>query len=375
MTRRKRKVDSGNRLLLVAPSVNGAFGEQIELLVGHLRNTRLRVFLTVPTHYHESRPRYVDDWVFKTKGNKFATAIRLLSPLTLWAVARHLLRVMPDCVYIYCGEVYPPAILVMLLSKLLRIKCILSIHDVVPHPGKLYDMGYNLLRTPFLNLPTILHTFSEHGWSILRRKYPRKHVIHSPLLDLAESYLHHARTQISSKNVILCFGRIEPYKDIPLVVQAFKGLRQEHPDAKLRIVGKNGLGNELFCITQDIYNCEVIAKFLNPVDLAQELVEAQVCIFAYTEGSHSGGAELALAFGCNVVATNVAAFNGMAGVPGVFLFETGDTVECAKALSRALSARKRPVEPTALQRVAALNRDRMRLFLNRANIGENSQVF
>jgi glycosyltransferase involved in cell wall biosynthesis len=155
---------------------------------------------------------------------------------------------------------------------------------------------------------------------------------------------------------------------MPCVVAAFSLARRHHLDATLRIVGKNGLGDELFSITRGVTNCEVVDEFLPPLALAEELERAQVCIFAYTEASHSGGAELALAFGCNVVATKVAAFNSVADVPGVFLFEPGNVRNCAEALSKALDIPKRAKDLAAIQHVTKSNEDRACLFLDQVKI-------
>lgn len=358
----------GNRLLMLVPSVGSAFGEQVEVLAKHLRDYGVRVFLVVPGHYYEERPRHPDDWVIKTTGSKLVAAIRLLSPLMLWSLTRYLFRVMPRWVYVYCGEAYPPAMLVLLLCRLLRIKSVLSIHDAVPHPGKFFDFALGTLRLPSLHLTSVLHTFSEHARDILERRFPHKHVIASPLLDLAELYLRYPAIRNVARELVLCFGRIEPYKDIPCVVAAFTGLRRNHPSAMLRIVGKNGLGRELFSITKGVPNCQIINKFLPPFALAEELSAAQVCIFAYSEASHSGGAELALAFGCNVVATRVPAFNGIAGLPGVFLFEPGNAQDCTEALARAVNTPKRSRDRNALERVVSSNQERARLFLHQAQV-------
>lgn len=361
-------VGTRNRLLMLVPSVSSAFGEQVELLVRHLRDYGVQVFLVVPSHYHEDRPLHIDDWVFKTKGSKWVTAMRLSSPITLWSLTRHFFRVRPHCTYIYCCEAYPPAVLMLFLSRLRRTTCVLSIHDAAPHPGKLFDFVHGKVRLPFIYLASTLHTFSEHGRDILSRRFPRKLVVESPLLDLAELYLGYPTAQYAADKVILCFGRIEPYKDIPCVVAAFSSLWRDHSDVKLRIVGKNGLGDKLFSITQGVPNCKVIDKFLPPLALAEEIARAQVCIFAYSEASHSGGAELALSLGCNVVATKVAAFNNMNGLPGVFLFEPGNAQDCAYALWQAVNAPKRSRDPRALQLIVGSNRKRVRHFLEKVQV-------
>ena len=354
------------RLFMLVPSVTSAFGEQVEVLVAHLRDSGIRVFLAVPTHYHDLRPRHPDDWVFETKGSKGVTLSRLLSPTMLWSLLRHLLSVRPDCVYIYCGEAYPPSVLLLFACWLLEIKCVLSIHDAAPHPGKMVDWAYEKLRLWFLYLPNVLHTFSQHGCDALRRRYPRKEIVESPLLDLTELYFRYPVVESGNEKAILCFGRIEPYKDIPCVVAAFKQLLKDCPDATLRIVGKNGLGSHLFSITRDVPNCKVVEEFQPPRALAAELSRAHACIFAYSEASHTGGAELALGFGCNVVATTVAAFRGLAGRAGVFLFEPGDAFACARSLRGALEVPKRSRDPGALRHIQELNRDRALRFVDRA---------
>ena len=355
---------------MFVPSVAGAFGEQVELLVKHLRDCGVRVILVVPDRYHEDRLPHADDWVFMTKGSKLVTAKRLLSPIMLWSLVRHLLRMRPHCTYIYCGEAYPPTVLVSFLCRLLRIRCVVSVHDAAPHPGKVFDLINEKLRIPSLYLASTLHTFSEHGRDILKKRFPGKHIAESPLLDLAELYLGYSTAQYAGEKIILCFGRIEPYKDIPCVVAAFSRLLCDHPDAKLRIIGNNGLGSELFTITKDVPNCTVVDRFLPPLTLTEELSRAHTCIFAYTEASHSGGAELALAFGCNVVATNVAAFAGLAGQLGVFLSEPGNVQGCSDAMSRAVSSPKRSRDSNALVQIAASNRERVFQFLVKAKICE-----
>lgn len=352
-------------LFMLVPSVGGPFGEQVELLVSHLRGQNVRVFLAVPSRYHEEgRPRHADDWAFSSAGGLAGRAIRLFSPVTLWSLARRLFRLKPDCVYVYGGEAYPPTVLTLILCRVFGLRCVLSVHDVVPHPGKFFDFAYGKIRVPFLRLPSLLHTFSEHGREILARRFPKQSVVWSPLLDLAEIYLRYPAAAPQVEKCILCFGRVEPYKDIPCVVEAFAKLRRSRADATLRIVGKNGLGHRLFELTEGVAGCEVVDRFLPPRALAEELSQAHACILAYTEASHSGSAELALAFGCNVVATKVAAFSAMAGEPGVFLFEPGDAGDCAARLLEAVTMPKRARDPRRVLRLEASNRARTREFMD-----------
>jgi len=118
------------------------------------------------------------------------------------------------------------------------------------------------------------------------------------------------------EKVILCFGRIKPYKGIEHLLSAFRQVVALDPSYRLVIAGEVQKGNEKYMetlereISHEIMKGQVVLKkqFIPDEDIEVYLKAADVLVLPYNEIFQSGVLFLAYSFGLPVIATDVGSF-------------------------------------------------------------------
>jgi glycosyltransferase involved in cell wall biosynthesis len=196
------------------------------------------------------------------------------------------------------------------------------IHDVEFHPDRwailsqLYELVYPVKADIFIGI-------SEYSYKQLLLRFPDAKHIHS---------LHgaiHSATNIdfnkiaSNRNRLLFFGRIEKYKGIEALVDAFRIAKRSNPQLSLDIVGYGPLDsktkNEI-----DRLNIKLRNEWIHENELQQIFADSGVMVLPYLSATQSGVAMSAIANGLPAIATNVGALpeqiihgkNGLIVPPG-----------------------------------------------------------
>jgi D-inositol-3-phosphate glycosyltransferase len=116
--------------------------------------------------------------------------------------------------------------------------------------------------------------------------------------------------------VMLCFGRIRPYKGLEYAVSAFERIAAEDPEYRLVIAGESKKGCEeyfrevLDMIDRSAFQDRILVRteFIPDEDAEIYLKAADVLVLPYKEIFQSGVLFLAYSFGLPVVATDVGSF-------------------------------------------------------------------
>ena len=208
-----------------------------------------------------------------------------------------------------------------------------TVHDLHPHEAK--KALHKMLRHKILskrNLAAInydknLATNSKAQLDELKSLYPQKnlflydfpslispevekgHDVPSELKDLKEQY-------------ILFFGRIEEYKGIELLYQAF--IEDDEINSKLHLVVAGG-GTIPFQRRDDEHNVVIINRYIKDSEVRYLYEHAACVVYPYISATQSGVLSVAYYFKTPVLTSDVPFFRGIiepsnAGV----LFKTGD---------------------------------------------------
>ena len=172
-------------------------------------------------------------------------------------------------------------------------------------------------------------------------RYPINDVF--PDTNLTSAEAKHRLGLQDHEKVILCFGRIKPYKGIELLLEAFSILAKQDASYRLIIAGEIEKKNEgyldqirrmipaeLSCDQQVLLK----AQFIADEDVELYLKAADVMALSYNQIFQSGVLFLGYTFGLPVVATDVGSFNEeiVEGQTG-FLCRPGDPADLARAIN------------------------------------------
>jgi glycosyltransferase involved in cell wall biosynthesis len=261
------------------------------------------------------------------------------SPLNLLAVPElvKLIRSRrPDVIHVHANG---HTRLMLALPWLRNIPLVVTVHDPVPHQGEtswLRRWTNRIMRRRG-------DQFLLHGEALCRRFQESWGVARDRMTSVQHGALDYSRWRDPSvtppaRGHILLFGRIRPYKGIPVLIEAARRLRRPPENLKIVIAGRGvdfapyraqieatGQRERFVILNEHISEAMVDALFR----------EARAVVLPYTQASQSGPASTAFAYGKPVVASAVG------GLPEVvregetgLLVPPGDAQALADALNR-----------------------------------------
>ena len=206
-----------------------------------------------------------------------------------------------------------------------------------------------------------LVALSEYGADVLRERAgveaERVHVIpHGPLDYLTrlpdEAPLPPDLAAVEGP-VVLFFGLIRPYKDVPLLLEAFR----EIEGAELWIVGRP-MGVELAELTEAAGRCRstvrLVPRFVPDREIPALFRRADLVVLPHRDAEQSGVLFSALAFAKPVLMSDAGGFPEVAALGAGRSFPVGDAGALAEGISEFLAdPAKREELATAAARAAA----------------------
>jgi starch synthase len=185
-------------------------------------------------------------------------------------------------------------------------RLVLTIHDVVPHPGKQTKI-FKPIRLFFWKRSRMIIV---HG-----KKLKEMLVSLAPALRDRIRVIPHGTFTIYRKwddgsiqeepGTMLFFGYISKYKGIGVLIEAQPWITREIPEAKVLIVGTGKEFEKYKAAVRMNPSFEVHNEFVPTEDVHRYFRKASVVVLPYIEASQSGIIPLAYAFGKPVVATDV----------------------------------------------------------------------
>jgi glycosyltransferase involved in cell wall biosynthesis len=183
-----------------------------------------------------------------------------------------------------------------------------TLHEVYDH-CKDQKVSDPLLKYLFdKNIRIIVHSTTSYE-RILQYSNCNVAVVHIIPLGLFESYLYYNAAEFEefgSKNILLFFGFILPYKGLDILVEAVDLLQNEIPDLKVIIAG---FGNDpALKKTENNSRYLVFNRYLSTVEIVALNKCAKAIVCPYKSASQSGIIMTALLFGKPIIASSVGAF-------------------------------------------------------------------
>ena len=184
------------------------------------------------------------------------------------------------------------------------IRTLLMVHDADPHPGETRPLFDRLVAREIRGSTRIV-TLSDHVADQLVRRgdAPEKRLarLYHPIFDFAADTAFAAHPAKPFR--LLFFGRILPYKGVPMLLEAFARLRAAGVDCTLRVVGRGAIDAPAHLLNQPGLSIET--GWVAPDAIGGILADADAIALPYLEASQSGVVAAAYGAGLPVIATPI----------------------------------------------------------------------
>ena len=212
-----------------------------------------------------------------------------------------------------------------------KVKIITTLHDPQPHESILMDFKLFIFNTFFGN-----ETINKVHSIILLNKKDVEYVqnkYNKPVNVIPHAnfnyYVRTLNMNPTLKSTIGFFGRIEPYKGLDLLIEAFEKLGRFN--IKLIVAGSGLIDNITARKIAANKNITLINRYIADEEFQGLMDQVDFIVLPYKRASQSGVIPMSFAFGKTVIATKVGALEEQ--VP----FGTGLLVETnADSMSRAI---------------------------------------
>ena len=195
------------------------------------------------------------------------------------------------------------AVINVLLFK--KVKIISAIHDVIPHKGDTYLL-YIMNRIAMHTSNKIILFSNKSKKQIKNIKLMRKSTsIPLGVYGIDEQHNHKA---FIDRKTVLYFGRIEPYKDIDVLLDMFDIIHDSDNEIKLIIAGKGDVSHWKNRI-QSNKSIELINRWIDNKELSGLFRKSTVVVLPYKEATQSGIIPFAYEFNVPVIASNCGAIS------------------------------------------------------------------
>ena len=223
------------------------------------------------------------------------------------------------------------------------------VHDPRPHPGL---TGWLHARREDRSLLSAAHclVFSRGlAPELQARGVPAERIAVVPLGPLE---YEGSGPPLSQPPHLLFFGRIEPYKGLEFLLEAFEQFQPRWPNVSLTVAGEGDLRPYQARLNR-LRGVEVISGWIPENEIGRIFARATLLVLPYTSASQSGVLAIAAGFGLPVVATHTG------GIPDQLRDgETGLLVEPGSANALVAGIERLLAAPNLARRLgAALRQD------------------
>lgn len=231
------------------------------------------------------------------------------------------------------------------IAKEARVPMVLCVHDPTPHPGVAGQIWHAVERRAVrASAHVVLHTEAFVPDVIARYGVARDSITVAPLGPMSDYAGTSSIPDLGqSAPLVLCFGRIEPYKGIDVLLDAAPGIKAGVPGVRIRIAGSGASRAQV--ARARALDVEFEDRWVAEHEVPGMFGEAAVVVLPYVGATQSGVIPIAAAFGRPVVATDVGGLSEQidGGRLGL-LIPPADSAELVKAVVSLLRDPERSAE-------------------------------
>jgi glycosyltransferase involved in cell wall biosynthesis len=207
---------------------------------------------------------------------------------------------------IYITHFHPWIIFAFCLRKIYRFKIFYTCHDNPFEPKESPAPFMNFLEKIFTKNANLVITHSNFVKNGIEKYLKNKKIIVLHLGIYERICYVKEKFNLSGPINLLFFGRIEEYKGLDILIEAFEILKRKNLDIFLTIAGRGQISKTLL---HKIHSLNINLKnyWLSNEELCDLLNKADVLIAPYKQSTQSGIVITALTYGIPIIATDVGA--------------------------------------------------------------------
>ncbi len=268
---------------------------------------------------------------------------RAVNPFAWIALRKLLHEADVDVCHIVSPHEWNP--ILALVVRSLGKPLIYTVHDPSPHIGA--PLRMRIAHWISARLADALVVLTRNGRRQLLAQGFRPNRVFVIPLGVFTSFVKQSQDRTKTENLLLFFGRIEPYKGLEVLLSAFSNIQAALPGWKLMIAGVGRLPGPPQLARID--SVEFVNRYVSDEEVAVMMRRARLVVLPYLEATQSAVVTTAYAFGKPVVVTRVGGLPDM-----VVQGKTGLVIppNDSKALGRAMKSLAG--DPVRLRRMGRL---------------------
>jgi len=207
-------------------------------------------------------------------------------------------------------------LLAIVLCRLYGVKIVWTVHNIEPHEKTrkflkgLVSRAVRHCVSALIFLSHSSHRDSERVFGDTS-KIPCRIIPHGHYRDVYPKEINRVDARLrlgldEQGTVMLFFGQIRPYKNVPQLIKAFA--RLENDELRLVVAGSTGNCTELSSLIGELSNKDrrviFVDVFLSDEQLALWICAADLVVLPFRDITNSGSVFLALSYGRRILASN-----------------------------------------------------------------------
>lgn len=224
-------------------------------------------------------------------------------------ICRQIVAFAPLCVY--CPFVPLWSFILFRFLRRKHIRIVSTIHDVILHTGEIKNSFlsyvFEKIHAAEIKLSDDIILLNTKDVAVLVEKYKKEKYCVIPHACFNYYKTHLGENEFRLRKTIAFIGRIEYYKGVELLVDAFMSL--QHKDINLLIAGRGDVSSIVDKCRVKREQVILINRWIEDHEFQEILDNVDIVVLPYNEATQSGIIPLAFAFGKTVIATNVGALS------------------------------------------------------------------
>ena len=286
--------------------------------------------------------RYTELGRTKIKNKQIRLFIRFIElTISLIQIFFYLLINKPKLInYNLTSDLLVEFLFIILVKKILKIKILITCHDVLPFQNKNKKLSKKINRKKsFFSIVDFLLIHNENSKTDLMEFYDIKDnifMIPFPLMDMSKlSFKNEEDIDQNEAFTVLMFGHFRIEKGLDILINAWNDffIKTAKKDIKIVIAGNfpNNYDKELDKIKDK--NAIIIKSFIDDFQLYTLIKKSNVVVLPYTRGTNSGIPSSVYSLETLLISSDIHMFKNNKLILDKYFFTNGDYLSLSKKIN------------------------------------------
>ena len=227
----------------------------------------------------------------------------------------------------------PEFFFLIILKKCLKIKIIITCHDVIPFENSHLDtMKENDRRSYLLKMSDFLLVHNDNSQKDLIKYYginPLKILYHPfPVMDLNFLGVSNNKKTVD----FLFIGHLRCEKGVTVLLDSWREFHKIYPEATLYVVGNNPPNSGIIVDDYKDLNIKFILNYVDDITYTQYIASAKCVVLPYLRGTNSGIPSSVYSMGTDLIVSDIPMFRNNPLINEDAFFECGNSKSLVKSL-------------------------------------------